>query len=59
MYKVASKNKHLGENMKKECSICEKEFETDNEHQSICSEVCKEVALSKLDSSSDECLSCQ
>jgi len=45
--------------MKKECSVCEKEFETDNEHQSICSEVCKEVALSKLDSSSDECLSCQ
>ena len=45
--------------MKKQCSICKKEFETEQEHQTICSEQCKQEALARLDESSDECLSCQ
>jgi len=45
--------------MQKECAICKKEFEAANEFQSICSDECKEEALKKLDSNSDECLSCQ
>ena len=45
--------------MKKECVICKKEFEAVNEFQSICSDECKEEALSKLDRGLDECLFCQ
>jgi len=45
--------------MKKNCNVCKKEFDTDNEHQSICSEECKQQALADLDRNSDECLSCQ
>jgi len=48
-----------GDEMKKECSICKKEFETENEHQTICSDACKQEALANLDRGSDECLSCQ
>ena len=44
---------------KKECSICKKEFEATSEHQTICSDACKQEALAKLDQGSDECLSCQ
>ena len=54
------KNKTSKENiMKKQCAICKEEFEAANEFQSICSDECKEEALKKLDSNSDECLSCQ
>ena len=45
--------------MKKECAICKKEFETTLEHQTICSNECKQQALAELDRGSDECLSCQ
>jgi endogenous inhibitor of DNA gyrase (YacG/DUF329 family) len=45
--------------MKKECAICKKEFEATSEHQTICSDACKQEALAKLDEGSDECLSCQ
>jgi len=41
------------------CSQCKEEFESDNEHQTICSEQCKQQALAELDRGSDECLSCQ
>lgn len=54
------KNKIFKEDlMKKECAICKKEFEAANQFQSICSDECKEEALSKLDKGTDECLSCQ
>ena len=54
------KNKTSKENnMKKKCAICKEEFEAANDFQSICSDECKEEALRKLDSNSDECLSCQ
>jgi len=45
--------------MKKKCAICTKEFEIEQEHQTICSEQCKQEALARLDEGSDECLSCQ
>jgi len=45
--------------MVKKCAECKKEFEAADEHQSICSQECKEIALAKLDRYSDECLSCQ
>lgn len=45
--------------IKKECAICKEEFEASNEFQTICSEECKQEALTKLDRGSDECLSCQ
>ena len=45
--------------MNKECAICKEKFEAQDEYQTICSDECKQEALAKLDSSSDECLSCQ
>lgn len=45
--------------MIKKCAICEKEFEAANEFQTICSDECKQEALSRIDRNSDECLSCQ
>ena len=45
--------------MVKECAVCKQEFETAQEHQTICSDECKQQALAELDKNSDECLSCQ
>jgi len=45
--------------MKNKCVQCKQEFETEDQHQSICSEECKQQALAELDRESDECLSCQ
>ena len=43
----------------KNCKKCEKEFQPKDELDQFCSQDCKEEALAELDSSSDECLSCQ
>lgn len=45
--------------MSKQCSICKEDFETTDETKSFCSDECKQEALARLDSNSDECLSCQ
>ncbi len=45
--------------MTKQCKQCKEEFETTDELKSFCSDDCKQIALAKLDSNSDECLSCQ
>jgi len=45
--------------MKNKCAQCKQEFETEDQHQLICSEECKQQALAELDRESDECLSCQ
>jgi len=45
--------------MNKECAICKEKFEAKDEHQTICSDECKQEALAQLDANSDECLSCQ
>jgi len=45
--------------MKKNCNKCKKEFEAKHDSDLFCSNECKQEALADLDSSSDECLSCQ
>ena len=45
--------------MTKQCSQCNKEFETDNPIKAFCSDECKQEALAELDKGSDECLRCQ
>lgn len=59
MYIKNGKTKPIGGIYEKECAICKKEFEAANQFQSICSDECKEEALSRLDRETDECLSCQ
>jgi len=42
------------------CQECGKDFEKErDEVKAFCSDQCKQEALAKLDSGSDECLSCQ
>jgi hypothetical protein len=45
--------------MKKNCNQCKEEFEAKQDSDLFCSNDCKQEALAELDSSSDECLSCQ
>ena len=46
--------------MIKKCQECRKDFEAQpDDVRTFCSDECKQEALKKLDSNSDECLSCQ
>ena len=45
--------------MSKQCQQCKEKFETTDELKAFCSDECKQEALARLDSNSDECLSCQ